>query len=99
MPENQYAVNLKQFNKKFSAKLLDHPHFDEAVDDLLDKNEERMPFRRKDVSDVVVLVWLFSDICELGIENDKIVLYQSMFEDNVWNHETKTFDEIPDEEE
>ena len=63
---------------------MQHPDWDAGFDAALRFNE--LPFRRKDVSDLVLLAYLISDLsCEFSVDEDGRLVCESQYESRVWS--------------
>lgn len=63
---------------------MQHPDWDAGFDAALRFNE--LPFRRKDVSDLVLLAYLISDLsCEFSVDEDGRLACESRFASVVWS--------------
>lgn len=61
-----------------------HPDWDAGFDAAIRFDE--LPFRRKDVSDLVLLVYLISDLgCEFSVDGDGRLACESQYESCVWS--------------
>lgn len=75
-------------------QLTDHPDFGDALKKLIDmeKSNGNFPFRLKDIEPCVAVAYVLAHVCEIEIENDKLVAYPYarfscpyVFEDGEWN--------------
>lgn len=63
---------------------MQHPDWDAGFDAALRFDE--LPFRRKDVSDMVLLAYLvYDDGCEFSVDEDGRLVCESQYESCVWS--------------